>query len=84
MPPQTGGIHNTWPPRYCGGNIDCKELVSGSRLYLPVPVDGGYLAIGDGHALQGDGEVSCQAIECPMETVDVTLNLIEQTTFTQS
>jgi acetamidase/formamidase len=77
MPPEETGIHSTWPPRFCGGNIDCKELVRGSTLYLPIPVDGGYLAIGDGHALQGDGEVSCQAIECPMEDVDITINLIE-------
>lgn len=78
MPPQSGGFHSTWPPRFCGGNIDCKELVVGSKLYLPVPVDGGYLAIGDGHALQGDGEISSQAIECPMEAVDVTIHLIEE------
>jgi acetamidase/formamidase len=77
MPPEERGIHSTRPPRFCGGNMDCKELVAGSTLYLPIPVDGGYLAIGDGHALQGDGEVSCQAIECPMEVVDVTLNLRE-------
>ncbi|WP_251034835.1 acetamidase/formamidase family protein [Paenibacillus polymyxa] len=77
MPPESGGIHTTWPPRYCGGNIDCKELVQGSKLYLPIPVDGGYLAIGDGHARQGDGEVSCQAIECPMKVVDVTLSVID-------
>lgn len=77
MPPDDLGIHSTWPPRYCGGNIDCKELVKGSKLYLPISVDGAYLAIGDGHALQGDGEISCQAIECPMEVVDITLNLIK-------
>jgi acetamidase/formamidase len=75
MPPENKGIHSTWPPRFCGGNIDCKELVKGSVLYLPISVDGGYLAIGDGHARQGDGEISCQAIECPMEMVEVTLTL---------
>lgn len=77
MPPDEIGIHSTWPPRFCGGNIDCKELVRGSKLYLPISVDGGYLAIGDGHALQGDGEISCQAIECPMEIVDISVNLIK-------
>ncbi|MCK6073887.1 acetamidase/formamidase family protein [Paenibacillus silvae] len=77
MPPESGGIYTTWPPRFCGGNIDCKELVQGSKLYLPIPVDGGYLAVGDGHARQGDGEVSCQAIECPMELVDITVNVID-------
>lgn len=82
MPPESGGIYPTWPPRHSGGNIDCKELVKGSKLYLPIPVDGGYLAIGDGHALQGDGEVSCQAIECPMEVVDITINVIEEMSLT--
>ncbi|MDR9854847.1 acetamidase/formamidase family protein [Paenibacillus sp. VCA1] len=77
MPPEDAGVHSTWPPRFCGGNIDCKELVSGSTLYLPVPVDGAYLSIGDGHAAQGDGEVSCQAIECPMDEVEVRLQLLE-------
>ncbi|WP_235857405.1 acetamidase/formamidase family protein [Paenibacillus albiflavus] len=75
MPPEETGIHSTFPPRYCGGNLDCKELVAGSTLYLPISVDGAYLALGDGHAAQGDGEVSCQAIECPMELVDVTVKL---------
>ena len=77
MPPEDTGIHSTWPPRFCGGNLDCKELVSGSTLFLPVPVDGAYLAIGDGHAAQGDGEVSCQAIECLMEEVEVTIHLLQ-------
>lgn len=77
MPPESGGIHTTWPPRYCGGNIDCKELVQGSKLYLPIPLDGGYLAIGDGHARQGDGEVSCQAIECAMDLVDITVSVVD-------
>lgn len=76
MPPSADGIHETWPPRFCGGNIDCRELIEGSVLYLPVPVEGGYLVIGDGHAAQGDGEASCQAIECPMDKVDVTVTLL--------
>lgn len=75
MPSDDVAGHSTWPPRYCGGNIDCRELVQGSTLYLPIAVDGAYLAIGDGHAAQGDGEISCQAIECPMSTVDITVCL---------
>ncbi|WML56076.1 acetamidase/formamidase family protein [Neobacillus sp. PS2-9] len=71
--PSKPGVHVTSPPRYCGGNIDCKELVKGSTLYLPIGVDGALFSIGDGHALQGDGEVSGTAIECPMDLVDVTL-----------
>lgn len=72
MPPEEKGIHTTWPPRYCGGNIDCNELTKGSVLYLPIPVDGAYFFVGDGHAAQGDGEISCQAIECPMEYLELT------------
>jgi acetamidase/formamidase len=63
MPPDEPGTHATDPPRPCGGNIDCKELVAGTTLYLPIPVDGALLSVGDAHALQGDGEVSGTAIE---------------------
>src|SRR5690625_3483975 len=72
MPPDEPGLHSTRPPRYCGGNLDCKELVSGSTLYLPIPVAGGLFSVGDGHALQADGEVAGVAIECPMEGVELT------------
>ena len=65
MPPPEPGRHSTTPPRRWGGNIDCKELVAGSTLYLPIPVDGALFSAGDGHARQGDGEVSGTAIECP-------------------
>ncbi|WNF24958.1 acetamidase/formamidase family protein [Mesobacillus jeotgali] len=73
--PAEPGVHITSPPRYCGGNIDCKELKRGSTLYLPISVDGALFSIGDGHAAQGDGEVSGTAIECPMDLVDITLTL---------
>jgi acetamidase/formamidase len=63
------GEHSTTPPRATGGgNIDCKELVAGSTLYLPVQVNDALLYLGDGHAAQGDGEVGGTAIECPMHT----------------
>jgi hypothetical protein len=75
MPPDKPGNHPTFPPRFCGGNIDCRALVSGSTLYLPIPVDGGLFSVGDGHGAQGDGEISWTAIECPMERVDLTFNL---------
>ncbi|WP_346726707.1 acetamidase/formamidase family protein [Bacillus suaedaesalsae] len=75
--PSEPGIHSTIPPRRVGGNIDCKELVSGSTLYLPIEVDGALFSIGDGHAIQGDGEVSGQAIECPMNAVTFTLKVRE-------
>jgi acetamidase/formamidase len=78
MPPPEAGIHSTRPPRPWGGNIDCKELVAGSTLYLPIPVDGALLSAGDGHAAQGDGEVAGWAIETPVEaqlTLDVRADL---------
>ena len=72
LAPDEPGMLSTVPPRYCGGNLDCKELVAGSSLFLPVAVEGAYFYVGDGHAAQGDGEVSETAIECPMEQVDLT------------
>ncbi len=77
MPPAEPGVHSTIPPRVTGGNIDCKELVAGSMLYLPIAVEGGLFSTGDGHAAQGNGEVSVTAIECPMERVDLTFDLLE-------
>jgi acetamidase/formamidase len=67
MPPPEPGAHSTVPPRRWGGNIDCKELVAGTALYLPIPVDGALFSAGDGHAAQGDGEISGYAIETPTE-----------------
>ena len=75
MPSPEPGSHSTFPPRSSGGNIDCKELVEGSRLLLPVPVPGALFSAGDGHAAQGDGEVSGLAIECPLERVELTLTI---------
>lgn len=75
MPPDEPGRHSTFPPRRCGGNIDCKELVEGSRLFLPIAVDGALFSVGDGHAVQGDGEVGDAALECPMEVVELEFHL---------
>jgi len=69
MPPPEPGVHSTIPPRRFGGNIDCKELVAGTTLYLPIPVDGALFSAGDGHAAQGDGEVSGTAIETPVDAL---------------
>jgi len=77
MPPDEPGSHNTGPPRFCGGNLDCKELVAGTKLYLPIAVDNALFSIGDGHGVQGDGEVSGMAIECPMERVEVKLTVLD-------
>ena len=76
VPPEPTGEHSTIPPRVVGGgNIDCRSLVAGSTLYLPVTVPGALLSMGDGHAAQGDGEVAGTAVECPMTTT-VVLDLV--------
>ena len=75
MPPAEPGRHSTIPPRWHGGNLDCRELVAGSTLYLPIPVDGALISVGDAHAAQGDGEVSGTAIECGTERADLTLDV---------
>ena len=75
MPPAAPGRHPTAPPRPTGGNIDCKELVVGSTLYLPIEVPRALVSVGDGHALQADGEACSTAIECPMERAELTFRL---------
>ncbi len=75
MPDDVDGLQSTTPPRITGGNMDCKELVVGSTLYLPVRVAGGLFSTGDGHGAQGDGEVCGTAIECPMEAADLTFTV---------
>lgn len=72
--PAAPGEHSTIPPRVTGGNIDCRELVAGSTLYLPVEVAGALLCLGDGHGAQGDGEVGGTAVECGM-TTELTIGL---------
>ena len=74
--PAESGRHSTIPPRRVGGNLDCRELVAGSTLYLPVAVEGALFSTGDGHAAQGDGEVGGTAIECPMH-VQLTFDLAD-------
>jgi len=62
-PPAPWGSVSTLPPRRNGGNLDNKELVAGTTLYLPIQVDGALFSVGDGHGVQGDGEVCVTAIE---------------------
>jgi acetamidase/formamidase len=62
-PPPLVGRISSRPPGWHGGNLDNKDLVAGSVLYLPVHVPGALLSIGDGHALQGHGEVTGTALE---------------------
>jgi acetamidase/formamidase len=62
-PPEAYGRVNSAPPWIHAGNMDNKELVAGSTLYLPVHVKGALFEIGDGHAGQGNGEVDITALE---------------------
>ena len=54
-----GGV----PPNFFGGNLANRDLGAGSLLYLPVHNPGALLSIGDGHAVQGYGEISGSAVE---------------------
>ncbi|HEY0786620.1 MAG TPA: acetamidase/formamidase family protein [Acidobacteriaceae bacterium] len=62
-PPESAGRYNSAPPWMHGGNMDNKELVTGTILYLPVHTAGALFEVGDGHAGQGNGEVDITALE---------------------
>ncbi|MDA9443517.1 amidase [Bradyrhizobium sp. CCBAU 51745] len=62
-PPASWGRISSLVPRAMGGNLDNKELGAGATLYLPVFVPGAMFSCGDGHGVQGDGEVCVTAIE---------------------
>ena len=64
--PNTEEMLSTIPPRANGGNMDDPSLVEGTTVYFPVFVKGALFSIGDGHAVQGYGEVCGSAIEAPM------------------
>jgi acetamidase/formamidase len=61
-PPELGRV-SSGPPGVHAGNLDNKELVAGTSLFIPVHVKGALFAIGDGHAAQGDGEVCITGLE---------------------
>jgi len=62
-PEEDGPNRSSSPPGKFGGNLDCRELVAGTTLYLPVFAPGGRFFTGDAHAAQGDGEITGTAIE---------------------
>ena len=62
-PPRAMGRISSAPPGIHAGNLDNKELVAGTTLYIPVWAKGALLEIGDGHAGQGNGEVDITAME---------------------
>lgn len=70
--PRFGRIETSMTPGEYGGNMDCVETKEGTILYLPVWVRGAYLAFGDVHAAQGDGEICGVALET---TAEVTVEL---------
>ncbi len=74
--PRESGRFSTFPPRANGGNLDVRDMVIGSRLWLPVLVEGALFATGDCHAAQGQGEVCVTGIEAPM-TVTMRFNLLK-------
>ena len=61
-PPESGRVSSN-PPGTHAGNLDNRELVAGTTLWIPVHVPGALFEVGDGHAAQGDGEVDQTAIE---------------------
>ena len=74
-PPPAYGAISTKEPREHGGNLDNKELSAGSTLFLPVWVPGANFSAGDGHGVQGDGEVCINALEtCLTGTFTFTLH----------
>ncbi len=74
-PPPNYGAISTKEPREHGGNLDNKELGAGATLFLPVWVPGANFSAGDGHGVQGDGEVCINALEtCLTGTFTFTLH----------
>ena len=65
-PPDSGRVSSVPPGRHAG-NMDLKELVAGTRLFIPVWVEGALFEVGDGHAVQGDGEVNQTGLETSLE-----------------
>ncbi len=64
--PAEPGHHSIVPPRNVGGNMDVRDLFTGTKLTLPIEVEGALFSVGDTHAAQGDGEVCGTAIESAM------------------
>lgn len=77
LAPATPAWHTGWHPRRTGGNMDCRELIAGRTLFLPVEVETALLSAGDGHAAQGDGEVGGSAIECRLDPLTLRLTALD-------
>ena len=76
--PAQGGIVSSVPPGQHAGNVDLRDLVEGSILYIPVWQAGAKIFTGDSHALQGDGEVNLTALETAMRELRIQVVLHQQ------
>ncbi|HWA12564.1 MAG TPA: acetamidase/formamidase family protein [Burkholderiales bacterium] len=72
------GRYSTVPPGPFGGNMDVREMVEGTTLYLPVFVPGALLWSGDSHAAQGNGEINLTAIETAFNELRLHVEVIKQ------
>jgi acetamidase/formamidase len=68
-PPESAGKINSGPPGIHAGNLDNKELVAGTTLFIPVHAPGALFEVGDGHAGMGNGEVDITAMETSLTGV---------------
>ena len=71
------GRYSSVPPGEFAGNMDIRDLVEGTTLYVPVQVPGGLLWTGDSHAAQGNGEVNLTAIETAYREMNLTLTVVK-------
>ena len=73
------GQYSSVPPGRYAGNLDIRELVAGTSLYVPVFVKGALLWSGDSHAGQGNGEINLTAIETAYKEFNITVDVIKGT-----
>uniref|UniRef100_A0ACD5GVJ5 Acetamidase/formamidase family protein n=1 Tax=Desertifilum tharense IPPAS B-1220 TaxID=1781255 RepID=A0ACD5GVJ5_9CYAN len=71
------GQYSTVPPGPFGGNLDCREMVEGTTVYLPVFVEGALLWSGDSHAVQGNGEINLTAVETAFNELNLTVEVLK-------
>jgi acetamidase/formamidase len=73
------GQYSSVPPGRYAGNLDIRELVAGTSLYVPVFVKGALLWSGDSHAGQGNGEINLTAIETAYKELNITVEVLKGT-----
>jgi acetamidase/formamidase len=79
---EESGQYSTVPPGPFGGNLDCREMVEGTTVYIPVFVEGALLWSGDSHAVQGNGEINLTAIESAFNELNLTVEVLKGTSLT--